>query len=74
MYWDDHNPPHFHARYNQFEAQILISNANVLEGELPTRQLRLVQAWAELHRDELESNWKDMAKNPSAFHKIEPLK
>lgn len=74
MYWDDHNPPHFHARYNEFEAQILISNGNVLEGDLPTRQLRLVQAWAELHKEELKNNWDELAKNPPSFQKIDPLK
>jgi hypothetical protein len=74
MYWDDHNPPHFHARYNEFEAQIIIANGNVLEGDLPTRQLRFVQAWAELHREELDANWNDLAKNPPSFKKIEPLR
>lgn len=74
MYWDEHNPPHFHARYNEFEAQILISNGNVLEGDLPTRQLRLVQAWTELHKEELSLNWNELAKNPPSFHKIDPLR
>lgn len=74
MFWDDHYPPHFHARYNEFEAQILISNGNVLEGDLPKRQLRLVQAWVELHSEELMINWNDLMKNPPSFRKIEPLK
>ena len=38
MYLGDHMPPHFHAKYAEFEAQILISNGNVLEGELPKKQ------------------------------------
>ncbi len=38
MYADDHNPPHFHVRYNEFRALFLISNGNVLEGEIPNKQ------------------------------------
>lgn len=73
MYADDHNPPHFHIRYNEFKALILISNGNVLEGELPLKQLRLVQAWAELHREELELNWIESQKENPNFVKINPL-
>jgi hypothetical protein len=57
MYYDDHLPPHFHARYGEFEAQVLISSGEVLSGELPRRALRLVKDWVGLHRDELEEDW-----------------
>lgn len=74
MYLGDHVPPHFHARYSEYEAQILISNGNVLEGELPIKQLRLVQAWVELHKDELYKNWEGLGKENAEFFKIDPLK
>ena len=51
FYADDHNPPHFHARYAEFFARIIISSADLLDGNLPNKQLRLVQAWAEIHRE-----------------------
>lgn len=74
MYLGDHLPPHFHAKYAEFEAQVLIANGNVLEGELPTKQLRLVQAWVELHQVELARNWESLSKENAQFFKIEPLK
>jgi len=43
MYFDDHNPPHFHARYNEFEALIAIENGQILEGELPKTATQLVE-------------------------------
>ncbi len=52
-----HNLAHLHARYAEFEASIAIENGEILAGELPRKQLRLVQAWIELHRDELEADW-----------------
>ncbi len=57
MYYGDHTPPHFHARYGEFEAQIQISSGEVLHGHMPRRALGLVKEWVELHRDELEANW-----------------
>jgi len=52
-----HGLPHFHAKYAEFEASIRIEDGEVLVGELPRKQLRLVQAWTELHRDELQADW-----------------
>jgi hypothetical protein len=57
MYYRDHHPPHFHAIYAEYEAQVVIETLEVLAGELPARALRLVLEWAELHRAELEANW-----------------
>ena len=67
-----HNLPHFHARYAEFEASIGIAEGDVLAGELPRKQLRLVQAWIELHRDELVADW-ELAANGELPYKIEPL-
>lgn len=72
MFYDDHNPPHFHARYGGSKAAIKISDFTVLEGELPGRVLGLVVEWASLHRDELERNWGNVKKS-MPLQKIEPL-
>jgi hypothetical protein len=58
MYFDDHGPPHFHARHADGEAKIRIDTLELIESTLGRRQLRLVLAWAELHRDELAENWR----------------
>jgi hypothetical protein len=63
MYWNDHQPPHFHARYNALEAIVAIDEGVVLKGALPLRELKLVLAWAELHRDELLQNWERCRKH-----------
>lgn len=52
MYYRDHPPAHFHARYGPFEAQIRIDPAGWLRGDLPPRALAMVVEWAALHRDE----------------------
>jgi hypothetical protein len=72
MYFDDHNPPHFHARYNDFRAIISIKDLSLLEGELPPRVLGLVMEWAGLHKNELMENW-NMVKETGKWFKIEPL-
>ncbi len=72
MYYRDHHPPHFHAIYGEYEAQIVIETLEPLAGMLPLRALRLVREWAEMHRDELEANWaKAEARLP--LDTIEPL-
>ncbi|MGZ4976219.1 MAG: type II toxin-antitoxin system toxin DhiT [Methylobacter sp.] len=67
-----HNTPHIHARYAEFEASIDIADGEILSGELPRKQLRLVQAWIELHRDELMADW-DLAVSGENPYKIAPL-
>ena len=49
MYFDEHNPPHFHDRYNDFRAVISIRDLNILAGRLPARVRGLVEEWAEQH-------------------------
>jgi len=73
MFFDDHNPPHFHARYGADKAAIDIETLRVLEGHLSPRALGLVIEWATQHKDELLSNW-NLAKNSRNPEKIEPLK
>ena len=57
MYRPDHPPAHFHAQYGEHWAQISIAELEVLNGSLPPRALRLVRDWAELHADELQTDW-----------------
>jgi hypothetical protein len=56
MYFDDHNPPHFHVKYTDHRAVISINNLTLLEGRLPARVLGLVMEWAELHKEALLKN------------------
>jgi uncharacterized protein DUF4160 len=72
MHFQEHNPPHFHARYNEFEAAILIDTLGVMQGELPPRVLSLVIEWAMLHQAELLENWKTL-RSTGKFRRIEPL-
>ncbi len=51
MFFNDHNPPHFKVKYGDFEANILISNGTILNGDLPISKLKLVTAWAEIHKN-----------------------
>lgn len=67
-----HGLPHIHAKYAEFEASVSISEGEILAGELPRKQLRLVQAWIELHRDELMADW-DLAVSGENPYKIDPL-
>jgi len=71
MYFNDHNPPHFHAKYSGDEA-LFDFEGNVLEGELPKRASRMVADWIELHGIELQDNWQK-ARNGEPLSQIEPL-
>ena len=72
IYFDDHNPPHFHVEYNDNEALISISDLSILRGSLPPRVMGLAMEWARLHQTELMENW-NMVKESGKFFKIEPL-
>ncbi len=63
MYYDDHNPPHFHAIYGEFSAQISIYDLAIIEGYVPSRVLGLVVEWASSHKQELYANWERMLNN-----------
>ena len=73
MFFDDHGPPHFHARHAEGSAKIRIDTLEVIESTLARRQLRFVLAWAELHQDELLENWR-LARVGETLHEIEPLR
>lgn len=69
----EHNPPHFHAYYQNFKALVDIKTCEIIDGNLPKRQAKLVVAWAELHQDELIADWELASKGELPF-KIDPLK
>ena len=73
MYYDDHNPPHFHVEYAGNKALIDIKNAVVLRGALPNSQLKLVLGWCVLRQAELMDDW-ELAKRGQPLFKIQPLK
>jgi hypothetical protein len=68
MYFDEHNPPHFHVSYNEHKATMAIKTLNIVDGWLPARVRGLAEEWAELHQVELLTMW-----DSHDFHKIEPL-
>jgi hypothetical protein len=72
MYWSDHNPPHFHAKYGEHRIEIDIRSLGVLQGSLPPKALSLVVEWAAQHQQELMNQW-ERARNHEPLEKIEPL-
>ena len=71
MYFPDHNPPHFHVRYNDYHAIIDIETGKV-KGEMPRQALRLVFEWLDQHKEELRENWLRMEKGEPVIS-IKPL-
>lgn len=69
----EHNPPHVHAYYQEFKTSISILDCEVIEGQMPSRQLRLILAWIEIHRDELMADC-TLCQNGEKPFLIEPLK
>jgi hypothetical protein len=72
MYRDEHLPPHFHAHYNEFAAQISIRHPGILNGKLPPRVLGYVIEWAAQHEGELAQLW-EAARSDQPMGKIAPL-
>jgi hypothetical protein len=68
MYFDEHNPPHCHIRYNEYRASMEIKTLNIIAGHLPAKVRGLVEEWSELHQEELLQMW-----NSKEFQKIDPL-
>ena len=73
MYADDHDPPHFHARYAGRVARIAIGTHEVLAGSLPPKALALVIEWAAMHGDEPLADW-ELARSQLPLSKIAPLR
>lgn len=72
MYFDDHVPPHFHARYQGYNSAFTFEG-DMIAGKLPAKEQKLVAAWAVLHTEELQANW-DLLARAELPYQIDPLK
>lgn len=73
MYWNEHNPPHFHVEYGDEEGVIDIKQLKMTNGNLSRRALNMVIDWTELHQKELLDDW-EMCQKSLVPNKIEPLR
>ncbi|MBD3316785.1 MAG: DUF4160 domain-containing protein [Chitinivibrionales bacterium] len=76
MYFFDtqkHHLPNLHAEYGETEGIFTLADGEMIEGDLPNKQKKLVAAWIEIHRDDLMADWRLAVSGQSVF-KIEPLK
>lgn len=71
MYFNDHNPPHFHAKYSGYEA-LFNFDGEIIEGQLPTRAIKFLQDWISFHQVELQENW-NKARKGEPLNDIAPL-
>lgn len=71
MFYREHGPPHFHATYCEYDAQVSIRDG-LVNGKFPARALRLVLEWHSLHKNELIENW-DLARQRRPLNSISPL-
>ena len=69
----DHLPPHFHCEYGEYNCAITIEDIEMLYGEMPNKQLKMIYGWAALHQEELKEEWY-LAENQKDLFPIEPLK
>ena len=68
----EHNPPHFHATYQGYNA-VFNMDGELTDGEMSKKQLKLISAWTELHKDELLANW-ELAMSEQPLYKIDLLR
>ena len=76
MYFMDnrqHKLPHIHVKYQEDEVIVAVPDGDILEGSIPNAKMKLLQAWIELHKDELLADW-DLAVSGQQPYKIEPLR
>ena len=72
MYYDDHNPPHFHASYEGLEGMFNFEGS-LIKGYMPLRVQKLIKEWCDCHKNELEENWEN-TKHDKPLNWIEPLR
>lgn len=72
MFYEDHNPPHFHAEYNGEKALVDIVHSRIMKGSLPNRQLKMILAWTVIHEKELLQNW-ELCRDSQPLNDIDPL-
>ena len=68
-----HKLPHIHVKYQEHEVIVAIPDGEVLDGSIPNSKMKLLQAWIELHKDELIANW-ELAVSGQHPYKIDPLR
>jgi hypothetical protein len=76
MYFMDnkqHKAPHIHVKYQEHEVVVSIPDGAVLDGSIPKPKMKLLQAWIEIHKDELVADW-ELAVSGEQLYKIEPLR
>jgi Domain of unknown function (DUF4160) len=71
MNFNEHAPPHFHAKYGEYQISVNIKEG-IMEGKFPPRALKLVLEWHSQHKDELLDNWNTIMAT-GEYHKIQPL-
>ncbi|MBI4535163.1 MAG: DUF4160 domain-containing protein [Ignavibacteriae bacterium] len=71
MFYRDHSPPHFHAKYGEYEITVAVETG-VVSGQFPKRALAHVMEWLDLHKSELLENW-ELAKLRQPLKRISPL-
>lgn len=57
MFFNDHDPPHFHVRYQGFRARVLVADGTIIDGRLPPSAARILREWTVLRRNALMRNW-----------------
>lgn len=72
MYYNDHAPPHFHARHGEHEVRVLIETGGIMSGWIPQSARKHVLEWLDLHRSELMEDWR-LAEERKPLRKIKPL-
>jgi hypothetical protein len=75
FYYDNqqHHTPHIHVLYQDYEAVFSIENSSIIDGTIPNKQRKLIEAWIEIHQEELLADWK-LAISGQDIYKIDPLK
>lgn len=63
MYFNDHAPPHFHAKYNEYEVLIVIETLEIYAGSFPKKQLNAVLEWAAANKVFLQTKWNEFQNN-----------
>jgi hypothetical protein len=69
MYYNDHEPAHFHVRYGEYQARISLTPSSLIDGRLPRRALAMVLEWAAERHNQLTENWE----LPRARRPLEPV-
>jgi hypothetical protein len=69
----DHHPPHFHASYGEYDCCVSIEEIELIGGNMPNKQLKMIYGWVALHQDELKENWY-LAQQQKDLFPIDPLR